>query len=122
MNIPQGGGTNITGMPEYAKDVMIALLGAAVGLAGLLLVVSGFVFSQANSFPSETTDDEMLGKLERAAKLGLIPFVLALGDAALCLVWLMHNSLCVYRTSEYGFFLLLLLTAGYGAVLLLRFL
>ncbi len=101
---------------------MISLMGAAVGLAGLLLVVSGLVFAQANSFPSATTDDETLEKLERAAKLGLIPFVLALGDAALCLVWLMHNSICIYLTSEYGFFLLLALTAGYGAVLLLRFL
>jgi hypothetical protein len=109
-------------VPEYAKDVMIALLGASVALAGLLLVVSGFVFAQANSFPSETTDDAMLEKMETAAKLGLFPFVLALIDAALCLVWLMHNSACTYLISEYGFFLLLLMTAAYGAVLLLRFL
>jgi hypothetical protein len=108
-------------MPEYAKDVMIALLGAAVALGGLLLVVSGYVFAQANSFPS-STDDDFLEKYERAAKLGLIPFIFALVEAALCLVWLMHNSICIYLAGEYGFFLLLLMTAGYGAVLLLRYL
>ena len=46
--------------------------------------------------PPERVVDVNQEKLERAAKLGLIPFVLALGDAALCLVWLMHNSICIY--------------------------
>lgn len=109
-------------MPEYAKDVILALLGSAVGLAGLLLVVSGFVFSQANTFPPESTDDALLSRYETAAKLGLIPFILALAEAALCVLWTMDPVPGVYWSSVSGFFLLLLLTALYGAVLLLRYL
>lgn len=109
-------------MPENAKDIAIAVLGAAVGLAGLLLVVAGFVFSQVNTFPPETTDDVLLKKYETAGKLGLIPFLVALVDAALCLWGLIHPSQCLFFTAIAGFFLLLLLTAVYGSVLILRYL
>ena len=109
-------------MPEFSKDVMIAVLGAAVGLAGLLLVVAGYVFSQVNSFNPSTTDDKLIARYEKAAKLGLIPFILALCDATLCLVWLIRCSACVFSTAIAGFFLLLVLTAVYGSVLILRYL
>jgi hypothetical protein len=109
-------------MPEYAKDVMLALLGASVGLAGLLLVVAGFVFAQAGSFPPETTDDETIERYERAGKAGLVPFGLSLLEAGLCLAWLLHRSADLYAVSVVGFFLLLVLTALYGFVLLLRYL
>ena len=109
-------------MPEYSKDVMLALLGASVGLAGLLLAVSGFVFAQAGSFPPETTDDETIGRYERAGKVGLVPFCLSLVEAALCLTWLLHSSASLYTAGVVGFYLLLILTAVYGFVLLLRYL
>ena len=109
-------------MPEYAKDVMLALLGASVGLAGLLLAVSGFVFAQAGSFPPETTDDETIERYERAGKIGLVPFGLSLAEAGLCLAWLLHSSSDLYIAGVAGFFLLLILTAAYGFVLLLRYL
>lgn len=108
-------------MPD-AKDVMIAIMGAAVALAGLLLVFAGFVFSQASTFPPENTDDETITRYENAGKMGLLPFVLALADAAVCLCWLLWRIPCLFPTAAWGFFLLLLLTAGYGAVLLLRYL
>jgi hypothetical protein len=109
-------------MPEYAKDVMLALLGGSVGLAGLLLVVAGFVFAQAGSFPPETTDDETIGRYERAGKFGLVPFGLSLVEAGICLTWLLHRSAWLYTVGVTGFFLLLVLTALYGFVLLLRYL
>jgi len=109
-------------MPEYSKDVMLALLGASVGLAGLLLVVAGFVFAQAGSFPPETTDDETIARYERAGKVGLIPFGLSLVEAGLCLAWLLHSSSSLYVVTVAGFFLLLVLTAMYGFILLLRYL
>jgi hypothetical protein len=109
-------------MPEYAKDVMLALLGASVGLAGLLLAVSGFVFAQAGSFPPETTDDETIERYQRAGKIGLVPFGLSLAEAGLCLAWLLHSSAVLYHLGVAGFFLLLILTAAYGFVLLLRYL
>jgi hypothetical protein len=109
-------------VPEYSKDVALALLGGSVALAGLLLVIAGFVFTQASSFPPERTSDAVIERYEFAAKLGLIPFVLALCDGALCLCWLLHRSACLYQLSVGGFFLLLLLTAVYGVVLLLKYL
>ncbi|GGG66032.1 hypothetical protein [Edaphobacter dinghuensis] len=109
-------------MPEYAKDVMLALLGASVGLAGLLLVVAGFVFAQAGSFPPETTDDETIERYELAGKIGLVPFGLSLAEAGLCLIWLLQPSPSVYTTAVTWFFVLLVLTALYGFVLLLRYL
>lgn len=108
-------------MPEYSKDVMIAILGAAVGLAGLLLVVAGYVFSQVNSFPTSTPNNVLNG-YRTAGKLGLLPFALALVDAALGLIWLIHSSQCLFSTAVGGFFLLLVLTAVYGAVLILKYL
>jgi hypothetical protein len=107
---------------ESAKDIDIALLGAAVGLAGLLLVVSGFVLAQANTFPPETTDDVFLRRYEIAAKFGLVPFVLALLEAGLCLLWLISGNGYLFWATVYTFFLLLILTAVYGSVLLLRYL
>ena len=109
-------------MPEYAKDVVLALLGASIGLAGLLLVVAGFVLSQASSFPPATTPDSLLRRYETAAKLGLIPFGLALAEAALCLAWAGHATSCVYLSAIWGFFLLLAITAVYGFFLLLKYL
>lgn len=109
-------------VPEYAKDVAIALLGSAVAIAGLLLVVAGMVFAQANSFPAETTDESLLARYETAGKLGLIPFLIALIEAAASLAWLVHRSDCLYTGIILGFFLLLVLTALYGLVLILRYL
>jgi hypothetical protein len=109
-------------LPENAKDVVIAALGGAVALAGLLLVFSGFVFSQAASFPPETTDDKTIRRYELAAKLGVIPFLIALGDAALGFGWLINGATCLYKGSVWGFFLLLALTALYGVWLILFYL
>jgi hypothetical protein len=109
-------------MPEYSKDVMLAVLGADVALAGLLLVVAGYVFAQVNTFPRATTDDDVFKRYEMAGKLGLVPFLLALSDAAFCLVWLLHVLPCLYVLAVGGFFLLLFLTAVYGSVLIWRYL
>ena len=108
--------------PEYGKDVAIALLGASVGIAGLLLVVAGFVFAQAGTFPPATTDDKVIEDYELAGRLGLIPFLLALIEAGVSLLWLAHNSDCLYTGIVWGFFLLLVLTGLYGLVLILRYL
>jgi len=109
-------------MPEYSKDVVITVLGAAVGLAGLLLVFVGYVFTQAASFNPAIVDDKVLKSYKTAGRLGLIPFLLALGNAAVCLWWMIHSSACAFSTAVDGFFLLLLLTAIYGSVLILHYL
>jgi hypothetical protein len=111
----------MSGMPEYSKDAITAVLGAAVGLAGLLLVVVGYVFAQKAAFGS-AADDTLLKRYETAGQLGLVPFLVALADAGLCTWWLIHSSKCVFSTAVAGFFLLLFLTAVYGSVLILRYL
>lgn len=105
-------------MPEYAKDVMLGILGASVGLAGLLLIFSGYVFAQAAAFPPASTDDKIINRFRNAGRFGLWPFLLALIDSVLCMTWLIHPEGYIYAASVAVFFLLLVGTAVYGAVLL----
>ncbi len=93
-----------------------------MGIAGLLLVVAGFVFAQAATFPPDETDDEVIAGFEMAGRLGLIPFLLALVEAGASLLWLVHKSDYLYTGVIWGFFLLLILTGLYGLVLILRYL
>ncbi|HEY5021446.1 MAG TPA: hypothetical protein VII30_03050 [Gemmatimonadaceae bacterium] len=109
-------------MPEYAKDVMIAVLGGSVALAGLLLVFLGFVFTQAAAFPSETTDDEKIARYRNAGRLGLLPFGVAIADAALVVLWLWKPCATMYGLALGVFAALLLATFVYGAVVVLWYL
>jgi hypothetical protein len=88
----------------------------------LLLVVAGFVFSQANTFPAARTDDALIARYEKAGKLGLFPFLLSLVEAACCGLWFVHRSDSLLWCDVYGFFLLLIFTGAYGSVLILRYL
>jgi hypothetical protein len=103
-------------MPEFAKDVMLAVLGASVGLAGLLLVFSGFVLSQASSFPS-TTDDDVIERFEKAGRFGVWPFLLAIVIALLSVTWFIAPCHGIYLSALIGFVALLVATGIYGAVL-----
>ena len=108
-------------MSEYAKDIAIAIVGAAIGLAGLLLVFSGFVFSQADTFPPETAD-AVIAKYKVAGKWGLLPFGIALIDAAMAMVWLLHPDETTYTATVSGFFLALAVGGIYGFVVLVVYL
>jgi hypothetical protein len=57
------------------------VLQTSVGLAGLLLVFIGFVFSRAESTGSSRRAD----KYKNTARAGFIPFVLSLFCAWLCM-------------------------------------
>lgn len=108
-------------MPEFAKDVVIALLGASVGLAGLLLLFSGFVFTEAASFPAEIPD-EITRKYRRVGKFGLLPFLLSLVVAALCVFWFAFPTDSLYCATVFLFLMLLLMTLLFGFWVLLRYL
>lgn len=105
-------------MPEYAKDAIVAVLGASVALAGLLLLFSGFVFSQAEGFPKATTDDATINRYRNVGRFGLIPFLLCLVVAALSVIWFWHPSPCVYFASLIGCMILLISSAAYGLIVL----
>jgi hypothetical protein len=109
-------------MPDMTKDVVIAVLGAAVGLAGLLLIFSGFLFAQAAAFPPETTDDATINRYRNAGRFGLAPFLLSLLVAALAFAWMIHPATCIYLICTIGFGTLLLLSAAYGTFVLIRYL
>jgi hypothetical protein len=100
------------------KDVVVAIFGAAVGLAGILLVVVGFVYSHAESQP--LADDRKKFKL--IAKIGLLPFLICIACAFLCVNWMSSPSpavLCWLRYTLYGG---MGLTALYGVVAFLFYL
>ena len=109
-------------MPEYAKDVMVAVLGAAVGLAGLLLIFSGFLFAQAESFPKATTDDQIINKYRDAGRFAVIPFLIAFVVAALSLAWMVWPNPCVYWVTLWAMALLLAASSVYGGLVLIKYL
>jgi hypothetical protein len=58
------------------KEIALAALGGAAGIAGLLLVFVGFIIIKVEALPGETSD-RMLRKYDIVARLGMLPlFVL----------------------------------------------
>lgn len=66
------------------KDVIIAVFGATVEFAGLLLVFIALVYSKSEGMDSSRRAD----RYRLVAKLGLIPFLLSIACAWICLEWL----------------------------------
>jgi hypothetical protein len=104
------------------KDLIVAVLGAAVGLAGLLLIFSGFLFAQAASFPRATTDDEIIDKFRNAGRFAVVPFVVCLAVAAIATSWMLSPSPTGFAWASYGFLAALALSAGYGGLVILKYL
>ena len=99
-------------LPE-AKDVVIGIMGASGAMAGLLLIFSGFLFAELASLP-KTTDDAILEKLKRAARIGIITFCGFLLTTLLSLAWLIHPSPCLYWANTFVFAGLVVATGIYG--------
>lgn len=113
---------HIYSVPDYAKDVVLGVLGASVALAGLLLVFCGFVFGQAASFPPATTDDSKIERYKRAGALGLWPFLGSIVNSVAVVIWLIWPG-CRLYFGILGFFIVLLAaTAVYGTVVIQRYL
>jgi hypothetical protein len=100
------------------KDAVIAIFGAAVGLAGILLVFVGFVYSHAES--RELKDDR--DKFKLVAKVGLFPFLICLGCGFLCLDWMSSPSPGIFCWARYALYGGMGLTALYGVVAFLFYL
>ena len=75
------------------QDVIITVLGAAAGLAGLVLVFLGIVVTTYQSFPGDTPS-KVLSGFRSTATLTLGPFVLGIACVALSTAWLLtrHNE------------------------------
>lgn len=103
------------------KDVILAVLGSSVAIAGLLLIFTGFLFTQAAVFPP-TTADSIIEKFRNGARLGVVPFLAALVVSAVSFLWLLCPGTLLYQTAVIGFLVVLFGTAAYGIVTILYFL
>src|SRR6266852_1619930 len=94
------------------KDIVIAIFGAAVGLAGILLVFVGFIYSHAETIDTARTRE----RYKLVAKSGIVPFLVSLLCAFLCLKWMLGPSLVTFGWVQHLFYGCLALTALYGVV------
>lgn len=107
---------------DNSKDIILALLSGSVSLAGLLLIFSGFLFSQASGFDPDSTPDTIIDKYRYAARAGVGPFLTCLVLAGMCLWWLRSPGDYLFIICFYGFIALLVVTAIYGGYTILRYL
>ena len=105
-----------------SKDIVLAVLSGSVSLAGLLLVFSGFLFTQAEGFDSDQTPDATINRYKKAARFGAIPFTLCIILAGISVLWLLYQAPILFSLSWIGFLALLVLTAVYGVFTVLKYL
>ena len=73
------------------KDVVLAILGSAAALAGLVLVFLGVVIAAYQAFPSNTTS-QIPARYRTAATWTLAVFAFSLVTVALALAWLLAGG------------------------------
>lgn len=94
------------------KDTILAIFGAAVGLAGIVLVFIGFISTHAENF-----QDNLRKKVFKlVAKVGLFPFAVSLIAAFFSLVWLQTSSQFSYHYALLSFTISLISTLLYGII------
>ena len=96
------------------REIITSILASSVGLAGVLLIFVGFVYSRVETFERA----EKAKKYRLVARVGAIPFLLAVSSAWLCLEWLVGPSACLYNNAVLFFKMCLVLTGLYGTVAL----
>jgi hypothetical protein len=103
---------------DYAKDVVLAIFGAGVGLAGVVLVFMGFVSAHGEEFQS----NDRKRVFKRIAKFGLVPFTLALLSASFSLCWLERQNTAILKLATLTFQFSLISTLLYGIISVMFFL
>jgi hypothetical protein len=73
------------------KDVVLAILGSAASLAGLVLVFLGVVIAAYQALPSNSSG-QLPGQYRVAGTWTLSLFVFSLATVALALVWLLTEG------------------------------
>jgi|SRR6267378_1695454 len=100
------------------KDAVIAIFGAGVGLAGIVLVFIGFVSTHAENF--QNNNRKRIFKL--IAKIGLAPFSLAILSAFFSLLWLNGPADYSYHLADWLLRFSLGSTLLYGIISVMFFL
>jgi uncharacterized membrane protein len=96
------------------QDVVIAVLGAAAGLAGLVLVFLGIVITTFQSYNTEDSATVLPG-FRRDAKVTLGSFAFGLVSVGSSTAWLLtrnNQGLYIAAIATFGVQLLLLLVAA----------
>jgi hypothetical protein len=76
-----------TAAQPLPKEVVVGILGAAAGVAGLVLVFVGVLLATIASYPGATSA-AALRPYRSGAWAGLVVFVAAVATVALAIVWL----------------------------------
>lgn len=98
---------------DDSRDLVRAILTTSVSLGGLVLVFSGFLLSQANSFPPETPDTT-ISRYRHGARCGVALVVACLFLTWLSAKWLMVPSDALFGWSWVGFQCVLAGTGAYA--------
>jgi hypothetical protein len=105
--------------PTATKEIAIAALGGSAAIASVLLVFMGFLFAKAESLPS-TTDDAIVARYTRLAKIGLLPLISQTVVVASAYLWLFSpGNTCYYHVWSIGFIVALILFVMYSGVVTL---
>jgi hypothetical protein len=104
-------------LDNLAKDAIVASFGAAVALAGLILIFVGFVFTRAESMNTVA----LTKKYKNVARSGFIPLTPLLISAWLCLNYL-DGDPTTYRLAVLALRTGLITTVGYAFVVLFIYL
>ncbi len=104
-----------------ATEIMQSVLSGSVAIAGLVLVFTGFHFSQAAKFPP-STPDALVKKFRNAARRGAVPFCSAMVIAMTSFTWMVTGSAAAFTFSIWGFGVVLFVTLSYGAGTILLYL
>ena len=99
------------------EDIILATMGAAAGLAGLVLVFLGIVVSAVQSYAGDTNKRvrrKYVGL--RWGSFGL--FLLSLATVLLALLWLMNGGDNLYRAAITLFVAVLVGMAGLGVAVM----
>ena len=91
-------------MPD--QNIILTVLQSSIGLAGLLLVFSGFLFSKASSYDTKRGD-----KFKKLAKATLIPIFVALA-----LSWMSVEALAGAKWAASNLLIGLRITLGVTAI------
>lgn len=81
----------------------------------------GFIFTQAASFPSATSNT-LIGRYTKAARMGIYPFVGFLLTTILAIAWLLWPNHCLFSISVGLFAILVVWTGVYGVLISYRYL
>lgn len=103
------------------KEIVLAIFGSSFGIAGLLLVFEGFLFSVYSSSPVATTTKETLQPYKQAIWGAVLLLILDIILIAAALSWLLTEEALEITIGLFALLIFLLPTlAGCTAYLVLR--